>query len=77
MTSRTSLKRKKEFKKLQREYNSAEDKEEWLEDHPEYKELETSFKKARGYQGGKSKSEGAEVKTKGRPEWSPLIFLCL
>ena len=38
------LEKEKEFKKLQREYNSEEDKAEWLEDHPEYTELEKNFK---------------------------------
>lgn len=39
------LEKEKEFKKLQREYNSKEDKAEWLENHPEYTELEKNFKR--------------------------------
>jgi hypothetical protein len=38
------LEKEKEFKKLQREYGQAEDKAEWLEEHPEYTELEKNFK---------------------------------
>lgn len=40
-----ALENEKEFRKLKREYNEAENKEEWLKEHPEYKEIEKEYGK--------------------------------
>lgn len=40
-----TLKNEKEFLKLKRKYDEAEDKKEWLEEHPEYPDMEKKYKK--------------------------------
>jgi hypothetical protein len=40
-----TLKNEKEFLKLKRKHDEAEDKKEWLEEHPEYPDMEKKYKK--------------------------------
>ena len=40
-----TLKNEKEFLKLKRKHDEAKDKKEWLEEHPEYPDMEKKYKK--------------------------------
>lgn len=39
------MKNEKEFLKLKRKHDEAKDKKEWLEEHPEYPDMEKKYKK--------------------------------
>ena len=54
-----TLKNEKEFLKLKRKHDEAEDKKEWLEEHPEYPDMEKKYKNKTITKKGKKEVETA------------------